>query len=106
MWSMNKSRGRLPTAPMHTEPHPGKKGWLPPYHVPHAGIPLSGQPQNVQGIPGRFFTRGGARPALTPIHATPAAFAFLLKTVKQTPKAGPNTKVLVAQMQPPIGIVH
>src|SRR5437660_11345858 len=106
MWTRGKSRGRLASAPMRTEPHPGIKGWLPPYHVPHAGLSLSDRPEYVQGIPGRHFTRGGARPALTPMHAPPAVFSFLLEKVKQRPKVGPNAKILVAQMQQPIGIVH
>src|SRR5947199_10465354 len=76
MWTRGKSRGRLASAPMRTEPHPGIKGWLPPHHVPHAGLSLSDRPEYIQGIPGRHFTRGGARTALTPMHAPPAGFSF------------------------------
>jgi len=106
MWTGKSRRGVLQSAPMRREPHPGIKGWLPPYDVPHAGLPLDLMPQAQQGTPRILFTRGGARPALTPRNAPPAVFAFLLSQVKRTPRGGPNSKALIAQSQPPIGVIH
>jgi hypothetical protein len=94
------------SAPMRTENHPGLKGWLPPYHTRHAPLSLSDKPESIQGTPRRYFTRGGARPAWSILSSTPPVFAYLLAHVRQTPKAGPSTRVLVAQTQAPIGVWH
>jgi hypothetical protein len=94
------------SARLPNEPHPGIPGWLPPYHVKHAAIPLSMRPPYVQGVPRRWFTRGGARPALSILSSTPPVFAYLLAHVRQSPKSGPAARVLVAQTQAPLGIYH
>ena len=98
-------RGLVASPPMPIETMPGLKGWLPPYHVQHAPLSMSQIPAFIQGTPRRQRTRAGVRPAF-PESTPPPVFSFLLAHVNKTPQGSVGPRVLVAQVQPPIGVIH
>jgi hypothetical protein len=94
---------RLPEQPpLRTEEHPGLAHWMPPYAVPHEGLPLSARPESIQGVPTHPGRRAGVHSVeVDEVYSVPpVAFAFLLSRVWQTGKQGYSARALIAQVAP------